>query len=92
MTIQVKPLNKDIIVRRIDNPEEIKTSIFLLGKREKNYDYAWCEVMAIGPLVSEVNVGDRVMFKYGDQVQPFILDGEVLTLTDESKIQLVISE
>lgn len=88
--MNIRPLNKDIIIKRVDDPQITPTSIFLLGKRETEYSVAWFEVTAIGPDVTLCAIGDTILIKYGEFIQPFIVDGEVFTMTDETKVHAVV--
>jgi len=81
---KVSPLGKRVLVRRIDTTTESEGGIVIPDQAQEKPLEA--DVVAVGPKVDEVSVGDQVMFsKYaGTEV---LLDGDPLLLLDQDDIQ-----
>lgn len=94
MTLGIKPLNGDILMKRCNDPTnsyESGTSSIMV-KRRNDEEYPWFEVVAVSDnLTSGIQVGDKVMVTIGRYTPPFLWENELLVSTHEREAILVWS-
>lgn len=90
----LKLLRNDILLQRID--EEVmqkKEGQLIVIPFNKNQDtLRFYNVLAIGPEVSEVKVGDTLLMNWSEMTPPFAHDNVFYQITDESKVLAVVDE
>ena len=96
MAINIKPLQDRVIVRRIEETEQVRGGIIIPDTAKEKPQQG--EIIAVGPgrfeegkrVPMEVKTGDRVLYgKYsGSEVT---LDGETVLILRESDVLAVIS-
>ena len=98
MTINIRPLQNRVIIKRLEGEEKTAGGIIIPDAAKEKPQQG--EVMAVGPgkvlekgarVDMTVNVGDRVLFgKYGGS--EFNLEGEELLIMREDDILCVIKD
>ena len=83
----VRPLNKDILLRRVENIRQ-SSIIDVIDKREG--DLNSYTVISVGEKCTDVKAGDVVLVPFAEHTPPFLIDGELYAITDESKVAGII--
>lgn len=91
MPIDLKPINNDVIVRKVRN--EIQEGSIILNPEEDETQKVF-DILAVSDKVSSVEVGERVIIPWTRITDPFehLIDGErcMIGVTDEKEILAVI--
>jgi co-chaperonin GroES (HSP10) len=85
-----KPLGKKLIVEDTERPEETESGIFI-GKAKADNSTKTGTVIAVGPLVEDVKVGDIVYLNWnnirtvkdGDKYLGVITEDDVLAILED---------
>lgn len=88
-TIKLTPLGDRIVARGVESDTKTASGILLPDKAKEKTDLA--DVLAVGPDVEAVKVGDRVLYvKYSPEVHK--LDGEDLLVMHEEDCLATVAE
>lgn len=89
---RLRLIRKDILIRPLD-PNDIGKKLIKVYGRDKTQEQLRGEnkvklytVLVTGPSCKEVKVGDTIMVNWVDTVPPVEFNGEMVTLTDESRV------
>jgi len=80
--MNIQPLKKKVALKEFITESTSNTGLVLIGSLESTPEFG---VVAIGPLVESVKIGDRVMIEHG---RGTII--EDMIIVDEENITLVI--
>ena len=85
--MSIKPLSDNVVIKMTEAEETTVSGIILTGAAKEKPQVA--EVVAIGPKVEEVKVGDKVLTNTysGKEVK---LDGETFTILEEEDILAIV--
>ncbi|MBE7046857.1 MAG: co-chaperone GroES [Ruminococcaceae bacterium] len=85
--MNIKPLSDNVVIKMTEAEETTVSGIILTGAAKEKPQVA--EVVAIGPKVEEVKVGDKVLTNTysGKEVK---LDGETYTILEEEDILAIV--
>ena len=85
--MKIKPLSDNVVIKMTEAEETTVSGIILTGAAKEKPQVA--EVVAIGPKVEDVKVGDKVLTNSysGKEVK---LDGETFTILEEEDILAIV--
>lgn len=85
--MNIKPLSDNVVIKMTEAEETTVSGIILTGAAKEKPQVA--EVVAVGPKVEEVKVGDKVLTNTysGKEVK---LDGETYTILEEEDILAIV--
>lgn len=86
--INFKPLQADILLERVSDQEALKTNIYI--KNETDSSIQHYKILAVGPDVKQLNVGDEVILSWSNITPPFEYDGRKMGITNEREVLGVI--
>ena len=85
--MKIRPLSDNVVIRMTEAEEKTVGGIILTGAAKEKPEVA--EVVAIGPKVEDVKVGDKVLAKsYAGKEVKF--DGETFTILEEEDILAIV--
>ena len=90
MTEYFKPMRSDVLLERIPEPEILNTLIYVPDTDQT--DVQQYRVVATGPEVKYLDVGDRVVASWSRMTPPITWDGRKVAVTDEVEILAVIDD
>ena len=84
----LKPIGKRVIIKKVEAEEKTASGIVLPSQAKEKPQIA--EVVAVGAEVTEVSVGDKVVFKkfVGTEIK---VDGEELTICEVADILAIMA-
>ncbi len=84
----LKPLGKRVIIKKVEAEEKTASGIVLPSQAKEKPQLA--EVLAIGSEITDIKVGDKVVFKkfVGTEIK---VDGEELIIVDFNDILAVMA-
>lgn len=86
----VKPLNKNVLIAQVDRETETESGIILQGSSGAT-STATGKVLAVGPDVTEVKVGDEVYLTW-QKAKPVTVDGAQRVMVQEEDIVAVLEK
>lgn len=87
-----KPINKDILVERVDPSQFLSTTGLILDIDDAKMDLNYFRVVKKSDKVDEVEIGDVVLVSWERVTPPFDLDGDRYGITSIMEVVGVVSE
>lgn len=86
----LRPINDDVLLKKAAKQSHESATIFVPNDQET--DKIIFEVMAIGPKVTDVKVGDLVIAPWTHVTDPFDVDGSPMGITAQEEILGVLED
>lgn len=89
--IKFQPMNDLVVIEKDKVKEKTSGGIILTNPKGQQEDPAYGHIVAVGSKVTDVNIGDRVMFSiFGGS--PLDFEGQLYILMSELEIMGVMDE
>lgn len=85
--MNIKPINNMVLVNQVESDKTTASGIILTS--DKGNGPAMAEILAVGPLVTSVAVGDKVFLNWGKGI-PITLESKLYALIPEEEITAVV--